>query len=57
MFFDHDTIPLGKEGHTGHRQSAEDHTWYKLGTGMFFELSFTLEEEMFFNVLKAELII
>lgn len=48
MFFDQDTIPLSKEGHTGHRESAEAHTWHKLGTGMFFELSFILEEETCF---------
>lgn len=40
-----------------HRESAETHTWQKLGTGGFFELSFTLEEGLFFNALKAELII
>lgn len=57
MSFGQETIPPREGGQTGHRESTGAHIWHELGTGGFFELSFTLEEELFFNVLKAELII
>lgn len=51
MSFGQETVPLREEG------KALEPVRHELGAGRFFELSFTLEEELFFNVLKAELII
>jgi len=57
MSFGQETIPPKERGQTGRRESTGAHTRHEPGTGGFFELSFTLEEELAFNVLKAELII